>query len=297
VVSSNNSPRFTNRPPIYICDGIPIAFNHVASDPDGDSLVYSLCDPFNGLDACCPIINTNPPLLPTAQCSNPPSSCPNVNTPQPYISVPFIAPYSSSYPMASSPAININPSTGFLDGVPNIQGQWVVGVCVSEYRNGQLIGVHHRDFQFNVIPCPFVVVADIISQTTTNNGQGTGYCNGFTISYSNNSYNGTSYLWNFGDPNTLADTSNAYNPTYTFPSPGTYTVTLIVNPNSACRDTAYEVFNVNPLLTPDYLAPSAQCLNGNSFNFNGGGIFQGTGTINWNFGANATPTNSKYSNR
>lgn len=289
VVSVNSSPRFTKRPPIYICDGIPIAFDHVASDPDGDSLVYSLCDPFNGLDACCPIINTNPPAQPTSQCANPPSSCPNVNTPQPYISVPFIAPYSSSYPMASSPAININPSTGFLDGVPNIQGQWVVGVCVSEYRNGQLIGVHHRDFQFNVIPCPFVVVADIISQTTTNNGQGTGYCNGFTISYSNNSYNGSTYHWDFGDPNTLADTSNVYNPTYTFPLPGTYTVTLIVNPNSACGDTAYEVFNVNPLLTPDYLAPSAQCLNGNSFNFNGGGTFQGTGTINWNFGTNATP--------
>ena len=289
VVSINNSPRFTNRPPIYICDGIPIAFDHAALDPDGDSLVYSLCNPFNGLDACCPIINTSPPAAPTSQCASPPATCPTVNAPQPYISVPFIAPYSSSYPMASSPAININPTTGFLDGVPNIQGQWVVGVCVSEYRNGQLIGVHHRDFQFNVIPCPFIVVADIISQTTTNNGQGTGYCNGFTISYSNNSFNGSTYHWDFGDPTTLADTSNVYNPTYTFPAPGIYTVTLIVNPGSSCGDTTYEVFNVNTLLAPSYLAPTAQCLNGNSFNFNGGGIYQGNGSFNWNFGANATP--------
>jgi hypothetical protein len=153
--------------------------------------------------------------------------------------------------MASSPAININPSTGFLDGVPNIQGQWVVGVCVSEYRNGQLIGVHHRDFQFNVIPCPFVVVADIISQTTTNNGQGTGYCNGFTISYSNNSYNGSTYHWDFGDPNTLADTSNVYNPTYTFPLPGTYTVTLIVNPNSACTNSLCKLNCLVNVLSPN----------------------------------------------
>lgn len=287
TVSGNNSPRFTNRPPIYICQNIPIAFDHIASDPDGDSLVYSLCDPFNGLDACCPVIGSGVSL--GLLCGSPPSSCPTVNTPQPYVSVPFIAPYSSSYPMASNPAINIDPQTGFLNGVPTIQGQWVVGVCVSEYRNGQLIGVHHRDFQFNVIPCPFVVVADIISQTTTNNGQGTGYCNGFTISYQNNSFNGTTYHWDFGDPTTLSDTSNVYNPTYTFPGPGDYTVTLYVNPHSACGDTAYEVFHVDSLIEPEYLSPSAQCFLGNNFNFVGGGQYPGNGTITWNFGPNATP--------
>ena len=291
VVAVNSSPRFTYRPPIYICNGIPIAFNHIATDPDGDSLVYSLCTPFTGLDGCCPVV-TNPAISPntgSAQCFSPPSSCPTTNSPPPYLSVPFTAPYTSSYPMASSPAININPNTGFLDGVPNIIGQWVVGVCVSEYRNGQLIGVHHRDFQFNVINCPFVVSADIVSQTTTNNGQGTGFCNGFTISYYNNSFNGTTYHWDFGDPATLADTSDAYNPTYTFPAPGDYTVTLYVNPHTPCGDTTTKVFHVHPLLSPDYITPSAQCFNGNSFTFNGAGAFQGNGTFNWNFGANATP--------
>lgn len=285
----NSSPRFTNRPPIYICKGIPIAFDHIATDPDGDSLVYNLCTPFDGLDGCCPVIGTLP-APPGGQCSNPPFSCPSVNTPPPYLSVPFSSPYSSSYPMSSSPAININPATGFLDGVPNIIGQWVVGVCVSEYRNGNLIGVHYRDFQFNVINCPFVVSADILSQTTTNNGQGTGYCNGFTISISNNSFNGSSYHWDFGVPGTLADTSNVYNPTFTFPSPGIYTVTLYVNPNSPCGDTSTEIIHAHPLLLPDYIAPNAQCFNGNQFDFNGTGSFQGNGSFNWNFGTNATPS-------
>jgi gliding motility-associated-like protein len=277
VVVVNNSPRFTNRPPIYICAGIPIAFDHMATDPDGDSLVYTLCTPFNGLDVTCPVLDpTN-------------ANCPTANTPPPYISVPFISPYSSSYPMSSSPAINVNPNTGFLDGVPNITGQWVVGVCVSEYRNGQLIGVHHRDFQFNVINCPFVVIADIVSQTTTNNGAGTGFCNGFTISYANNSFNGTSYHWDFGDLNTLSDTSDVYNPSYTFPAIGDYTVTLIVDPESPCSDTTTEIFHVHPLLSPDYITPNAQCLNGNKFDFNGAGLFQGNGTFHWNFGVNANP--------
>ena len=276
VVVTNNSPRFTKRPPIYICNGIPIAFDHAATDPDGDSLVYSLCTPFDGLSSACPIIPTG-------------AGCPTVNTPPPYTSVPFIAPFSSSYPLSSSPAININPVTGFLDGVPNLLGQWVVGVCVSEYRAGVLIGTHHRDFQFNVISCPAVVVADIISQTTVGPGGG-GFCNGFTITYANNSFNGTTYLWDFGDPLVTTDTSTAINPTYTFNTPGTYTVTLIANPGSACSDTTYEVFIIKPLLKPDFLEPTGQCLNGNSFNFVGAGLFQGTGTFAWNFGPNATPS-------
>lgn len=285
----NSSPRFNILPPIYICNQLPIAFDHSATDPDGDSLVYSLCNPFNGLDGCCPTIGTQFPQGGSQFCPNPPSSCPSENTPPPYVSVPFIAPYSASYPMESNPAININDSTGFLNGNPQILGQWVVGVCVSEYRNGVLIGTHHRDFQFNVIDCPYVVSADIVSQTTTNNGQGTGYCNGFTISYHNNSYNGTTYFWDFGDPNTLADTSRIYNPTYTFPGVGDYTVTLIVNPGKACGDTTTEVFHIHPLLKPDFLAPNGQCFQNNSFNFFGGGVYQGNGSFNWNFGANASP--------
>lgn len=282
VVTVNSSPRFTFRPPIYICSNLPIAFNHVATDPDGDSLVYSICSPFDGLDPNCPLIDG----------TGTGGSCPLTNTAPPYVGVPFSPPYSSSYPMASNPAININPHTGFLNGNPTIQGQWVVGICVEEYRNGQLIGTHHRDFQFNVIACPFVVVADIVGQTTTNNGQGTGYCNGFTISYHNNSFNGSTYFWDFGDPGSTTDTSSAYNPTYTFPHPGTYTVTLVVDPGSPCADTTTKVFQVYPLLSPDFIQPNAQCFNGNNFNFSGGGLFQGNGTFNWNFGTNATPSSA-----
>ncbi len=277
-VAVNSSPRFTYRPPIYICQDNPIAFNHVATDPDGDSLVYNLCTPFDGLDGGCPVIDP----------AN--TACGTANTPPPYVSVPFQPPYSSSYPMASNPAVNINQNTGFLDGEPTMQGQWVVGVCVSEYRHGQLIGIHYRDFQFNVIVCPFVVHADIVSQTTTNNGQGTGFCNGFTISYANASTgNLTSYHWDFGDTLTLADTSNVKNPTYTFTNQGTYTVSLIVNPGSPCADTTYEVFSVYPLLTSNYVVPVAQCFQGNSFNFSGTGSYTGVINANWDFGSGASP--------
>jgi PKD repeat protein len=42
-----------------------------------------------------------------------------------------------------------------------------------------------------------------------------------------------SFRWNFGDLTTLADTSNAVNPSYTFPGPGVYNVTLIAS-NTQC---------------------------------------------------------------
>ncbi|MFN5459321.1 MAG: hypothetical protein ACK5AY_05385 [Bacteroidota bacterium] len=83
VVAVNNEPRFTYFPPIFICNGIQIDFNHIANDPDGDSLAYKLCDPFNGLDPCCPVLNPPAPPAPGgAQCPSPPPACPT-NAPPP----------------------------------------------------------------------------------------------------------------------------------------------------------------------------------------------------------------------
>ncbi len=298
VAVINSSPRFSNRPPIYICNNIPIAFDHVATDPDGDVLVYSLCNPFNGLDGCCPFVdgtqyspNTNSP-----QCFNPPTICPAFNSAPPYQSVPFLSPYTSSYPMASNPAININANTGFLNGNPTTLGQWVVGVCVSEYRNGVLIGTHHRDFQFNVINCPFIANPSILQQTSSfNNPQigqsSTGFCNGYTVNFSNQSTGGIfNTFWDFGDPTTLSDTSISYNPSYTFPATGNYTVTLIINKNLPCTFSTTSVFHAAPLLSPNFIYPTSQCFNNNSFNFQGSGNYQSQATFSWNFGAQATPS-------
>jgi hypothetical protein len=45
---TNSSPVFKNFPPIGICANKPIIFDHSATDADGDSLVYRLCNPFDG---------------------------------------------------------------------------------------------------------------------------------------------------------------------------------------------------------------------------------------------------------
>lgn len=282
VVATNNCPRFNKFPPIFICNGIPIAFDHSATDPDGDQLVYSLCTPFNGLDACCPIIGTAPSA--GQYCQFPPSSCPNVNTPPPYSSVPFLNPYTASYPMASSPAININSTTGFLNGVPTINGQWVVGVCVQEFRNGVLIGTHYRDFQFNVVSCIVTVLSAIQDQTQK--------CSGYTVNFNNLSIGGTDFHWDFGVPSLTNDTSNLVNPSYTYPDSGKYTVTLIANPGKPCSDTSTQTFYVYPMFAPTFTAPPGQCISGNSFDYTVTGQFADYTRFNWDFGSSATPLTS-----
>ncbi|MFL5752871.1 MAG: PKD domain-containing protein [Bacteroidia bacterium] len=292
-VAANNSPRFNKRPKKYICNGFDVDFDHSATDPDGDSLVYSFTSPFTGLSACCPMLGAAAAPGGGALCPVPPSSCPTVGNAPPYATVPFSAPYTGAYPVSSNPALAIDPSTGYITGTPNINGQWVVGVCVREYRNGVLIGIHIRDFQYNVTSCTPLVVSAIAQQTVN--------CFGFTVGFQNQSVNTTgnptTYYWNFGDPSTFADTSHFTSPSYTYPDSGKYVVTLIVNKGQACTDTARQTFLIYPLLNPDFgYTSSNACVSDNSFTFTPGGYFAPYSTFSWNFGTAATPQTSTAQN-
>ncbi|RMF25303.1 MAG: hypothetical protein D6765_10570, partial [Bacteroidetes bacterium] len=44
----NNSPTYETFPPIVICGNEPLMFNHQATDPDGDQLIYEMCEPLIG---------------------------------------------------------------------------------------------------------------------------------------------------------------------------------------------------------------------------------------------------------
>ncbi len=281
----NNSSRYNNFPPIFLCAEVPLIFDHSATDPDGDSIYYEFCDPFTGLDPCCPILG--PQAAPGTGVSCP-ATCPfDANSP-PYAFVPWLAPYNAAYPMSSLPAMAVNPVSGLMTGTPNMIGQWVVGVCAREYRNGVLINTNKRDFQFNVVNCPGLPVASIPQQQT--------FCFGYTVNFSQTSLNAFSYQWDFGDPTTTSDVSSVLAPTYTYPAPGNYNVTLIINPGTLCADTAVNTFNIQPLLDPNFSSPPGECIYENSFNLTAAGAFQGNGTFAWDFGAHASPSTSNQQN-
>lgn len=278
VAPGNSSPRYTNFPPIFICAGVPLFFDHSATDPDGDSLYYELCDPYTGLDPLCPSLG--PPAVA--------AGCPGIGSPPPFAFVPWQAPYNAAYPMSASPIIAVNPITGLMTGTPNMVGQWVVGVCVSEYRGGVLIDVNKRDFQFNVVTCPGLPVASIPLQTN--------FCFGYNVNFTQASINAFTYHWDFGDGTTVLDTSNVIAPSWIYADSGTYQVTLIINPGTMCADTQTNTFFIFPLLDPVFSPPPGECIYENSYNFNGGGAYMGNGTFTWNFGPNATPSTSAILN-
>lgn len=234
----NSSPFFNEFPPIVICTGEPLVFDHSATDLDGDLLVYELCTPYVGADP------TDPQPLPPA--------------PPPFTNVVWASGYSTLYPLNASPGLTIDASTGLLTGTPTATGQFVVGICVSEYRNGTLIGTTRRDFQFNVTPCNYNVEADvpIIDTVTWNTADVKGVfsyeCQDLTVDMVNTSISASSYYWDFGDPTTTADTSSLFEPSYTYPDSGQYVVTLIANPSFSCADTVKVIVRVFPGFVADF---------------------------------------------
>ncbi len=229
LVENNSGPTFNKTPPMYVCKSIPLALNFSATDPDGDTLVYSLDEPIDGAT----------------------QSLPAVHLPPPFVSIPYNSIYTASYPMSSNPTININPNTGFLNGSPDILGQWVVAVKVSEFRNGVQIGTHRREFQFNVVNCGDLIKANIISPIV-NGVNPNNYCGSANVQFTNNSGpnpQNLNYLWNFGDTSTLSDTTNIFHGAYTYSTPGVYTITLIAK-SATCRDTAQTIYK--------YMLPTIQ---------------------------------------
>lgn len=234
----NSSPYFNDFPPIVICTNEPLVFDHSATDPDGDSLVYSFCKPYVGADDVIP-----QPIPPD---------------PPPFGYVTWVAPYNTNSPLTASPPLHIDPATGLLTGTPTVTGQYVVGICVREYRNGVLLGEVRRDFQFNVAPCIYNVRADIpvidVPPGTPSDIKGVySYeCAALNVDFVNTSTAASFYYWDFGDLTTQADTSTAFQPSYTYPDTGRYVVTLIANPGLPCADTVKVIVSIYPGFNTDF---------------------------------------------
>ena len=235
----NSNAVYTNFPPIFICQNAPLIFDHSATDINGDSLYYQLCNPFQGLDPTSPSATAGG--IGDARCA------------APYTPLVFLAPYSSSNPLGTPtpPAtpITIDPQTGLITGTPPNLGQYVVGVCVTEFRGGVPICMTMRDFQFNVVTCP-IPIANIPS---TNIDPRTGIgdfevnCDDYNVNFINRSTGATIYHWDFGNNSTFLDTSNITNPSYVYPDTGIYEVTLVAYNTDGCNDTTKAFVRIYPV--------------------------------------------------
>ncbi len=257
----NSSPTITTVAPTLICLGEDINLALSAAETDGDSLFYELCDVYSGGGqggGGCNAVVPNPPC------------------PPPFTIVPWALGYSATNPIPATPAISINPNTGLISGVPNQIGQYLVGVCVSEYRNGQLLSTSRLDYQFNVTNC-----GRPISDMVTPIEDPTIMCGGLTVKFYSQSANNTSILWDFGDPTSTTDTSSNPNAVYTYPNDAIYLVSLIANPGQPCTDTTQFLFDVKKLVDVTLAFTGVACFEVQGFEFEPVGYWQTGTTFTW----------------
>ena len=225
--SCNNSPILKNLPPTFVCVNRPLTLDNSASDVEGDSLIYRFSTPLDG-----GISIDNPRPRPAF--------------PPPYDTVIWNTPIYSLVNILGGTPLKIDPKTGIISGKPNTIGQFVVGVCIDEYRKGQFLSTTRRDFQYNVIPCE-----DVVAQFELPEEQ----CEDLTI-FPTNQTNGTpdGFLWEFLDNQSkVLGRSTLKEPSFTFPDTGSYTVRLTINPNSVCANTTQNnIYLQANTLSPDF---------------------------------------------
>ncbi|HHG84793.1 MAG TPA: PKD domain-containing protein, partial [Bacteroidetes bacterium] len=183
VTPCNNSPQFPVPAALYFCGGQTANFSMGATDPDGDSLSYSL-GPCYGITY-------------------------GVNTP--------------TTPLGSNWQVSIDAATGNMTFVPSPGNLAVSTICVfiEEWRNGVLINTSVRDWEVIFIPCPnnqqpqFTAYSNI-SPNVSQNGDvftmqtGTPICLDLGATDANSSTQNLKLFWDSSIPGaTFTDASNA----------------------------------------------------------------------------------------
>ncbi len=256
----NNSPVFEQWPNAFVCVNDTLRFDDRAIDADGDSLVYFLCTPSAGATLDDPR--------------------PNPAFPPPFPEVAYAPGFSLGNMMGGSP-ISIDSETGLVLAVPNQIGKFLIGVCVREFRDGQLLSEIRRDFEYNVRVCGRNPIAIFEPDFDTR-------CDGLTISFENQSISNflpveeLQYTWFFDFPNTNF-VSNAVDPVFTFPESGRYLVAMAVT-DGLCVDTTFASIGVAELGDPtaDFTYDSFDCDGSTIVQFNQTSLtFQDTIVHTW----------------
>lgn len=167
-----------------------------------------------------------------------------------------------SWPYTSPNYIPYDPSNPYPTGI-NMDTQ----------KDNCNNGVFKMDFQVPLAQANF----------TVNNISG---CAPLLVTFQNQSTTGGSYLWDFGNNDTI---STQLNPTKIYTTPGTYLVRLFVNDPSRCNvaDTAYQYITVYPPITADFNFIPTPCSNQVAF-YDSSAVAPVSWL--WNFGDNDTST-------
>jgi gliding motility-associated-like protein len=246
----NNPAQFAPVSNTIFCVNKNYVINHSATDLDGDSLTYSFKLPDLGGSQSSSKPGFLGFTLPTIQQDN------------------YKLPNTLQMPM---PGISLNQSTGILTVNTTLQGLYAINVAAHEWRNGIIINTVKRTYVYQVFDCDFDVSANIeCDKNLVSATQGKyclANCSNKTIQFKNKSNGANAYHWDFGVASLGNDTSNVFEPSYTFPDTGKYTITLIAF-GATCNDTITQIISIgNTSITSDFDYSGKLC-SGNPIQFN-----------------------------
>ena len=136
-LGQNSTPDFGSYPnDAYFCVNNTKFFTWPVTDPDGDSLVFSLVPPLDD--------GTNP---------NNGNSAPGGGAYPFYPTCAYAPGYNQFNAIGGSPQMSINSVTGEITACPSIFGYFAFAVRVEEFRNGVKIGEVRRDAQYKSESC------------------------------------------------------------------------------------------------------------------------------------------------
>lgn len=258
----NSSPQFLVNDTAIVCKSSYFQYSFAATDPDGDSLSYQFCSAYEGASQAAP--------------------SPSTAATPPYTMVPYAPSFNGSQPMGNG--VVINPATGLISGTaPALMGQYVVCVCVNEYRSGVLIGTTRKELHVEVRDC---------SPLRAQLDPRPSYCDDLDVSFQNDATGNpptAEYLWNFGDPASgLNNSSTATATNHLFSAPGDYIVKLRITLSGVCSDSSTTTVRVWPSFYPGFRTDGICIVNPYQFTDTTRASF---GTVNywhWDFGEGAT---------
>lgn len=251
---NNASAKFLVNDTAIICAGSYFELPFVAYDEDTtDQLEFTFCDAWVGGGS--------------GQANPSPAS------PPPYNSVPYSAGFGGSLPLGSG--VSIDPKTGMISGIaPTGVGEYVVTVCVTEFRRGVAIATTRKELHIYVGNCNSADAS--LPEAFTE-------CQSYTYSFSNQVPPNAAietYHWEFGD----GDTSSLAAPTHTFADTGTYILKLVVNRNKQCSDSATSIVRVYPGFSPGFYVTGNCVSKPINFTDTSGSVYGIIDKWDWDFG-------------
>ena len=268
----NASPRFNIDPPIAICIAEQFRLDLGATDREGDSLAYSLCNPVvGGGDS-----DVNGPLTPSPF----DDVAPRIESPPPYANAAWEpAPTGGSIrydvlnQLGDGSDLAVNDTTGLMSGRPVYPGTFALAVCVEEWAldtaSGTrfLISETKREFQLVVNVCGTRVRADL--EETSIDDQGRFYIRTcglgeqLIVNESTEIDAIDTYTWTLEGPGGRF-TGNNRDFTADITRQGIYNGSMVLNTESfsdACKDEAEFIIEIYPGIDPDFENTESNCNN------------------------------------